>query len=167
MRVIIHHLLSLSFIPLGTILHSLSIKAMTVGLIILCIVFIYIFWNYFTFFFLAAFICFVCLVHHFMGPKWIFSQLIWAGGNVYSILRLMMAHPYITSVAIVVLFLASIIIPIVRWTTMRTSEQRIEKIERNIHSLIDMIVKIEHRQEEMLQILQAMDPNRPNANSTP
>ena len=158
--------MSLSFIPLGTVLHSLSIKAMTVGLIILCIVFIYIFWNYFTLFFLMAFLCFVCLVHHFMGPKWIFLQLIWAGGYVYSILRLMMAHPYITSVAIVVLFLASIIIPIVRWTTMRTSKQRIEKIERNVHSLIGMIERIEHRQEEMLQILQAMNPNRPNANST-
>ena len=156
----------LSFTPLGTVLHSLSIKAMTVALIILCIVFIYIFWNYFTCFFLIAFICFVGLVHHFMGPKWIFLQLIWAGGYVYSILRLMMAHPYITSVAIVVLFLASIIIPIVRWTTMRTSKQRIEKIERNVHSLIGMIERIEHRQEEMLQILQAMNPNRPNANST-
>ena len=101
-----------------------------------------------------------------MGPKWIFLQLIWAGGHVYSVLRLMMAHPYITSVAIVVIFLASIIIPIVRWTTMRTSKQRIEKIERNVHSLIGMIERIEHRQEEMLQILQAMNPNRPNANST-
>ena len=161
-----NYFVSLSFIPLGTILHSLSIKAMTVGLVILCIVFIYIFWNYFTLFFLMAFICFVCLVHHFMGPKWIFLQLIWAGGYVYSILRLMWEHPYITSVAMVVVFLASIIIPIVRWTTMRTSEQRIKTIERNVHSLIEMVENIEHRQEEMLQILRAMNPNRPNANST-
>ena len=75
----------------------------------------------------------------------------------------MVAHPYITSTVIVVTFLASIVIPIVRWLTRKRPEQRIEEIERCLGCLLEKIQKIESRQEEMLSILRDMNPSRTNS----
>jgi len=147
----------------GTVFYSLGRKALTIFLLLLCILFSYIFFKFFSLLFILAFNCAMFLTHHFMGPEWIFSQLIWAGGYMVRIFHLMVAYPYITSAVIVITFFASIVIPIVRWTTRRNPEQRIEEIESSLGILLEKIQRIESRQEEMLSILREMNRSRTNS----
>lgn len=147
----------------GTVFYSLGRKALTIFLLLLCVLFSYIFFKFFSLLFILAFNCAMFLTHHFMGPEWIFSQLIWAGGYMVRIFHLMVVHPYITSAVIVITFFASIVIPIVRWTTRRNPEQRIEEIESSLGILLEKIQRIESRQEEMLSILREMNRSRTNS----
>ena len=118
-----------------------------------CLVYIWTFCSCYGLTTLLTFDSAIFLLHRFMGPLWIFNKLFWICGYIWWILQLMATYPYISAALIVILFLSSIIIPIIRWWSRRTTKQKIASIEVCVLSLSERLRRIEEKQEEMLNIL--------------
>lgn len=138
---------------LGTKLHSLGVTALTAIVIILCICLNLIFYNIFPKFTLLAFDCFILLIHHFMGPKFILDLFYSILGIFYQISLFCVYHYYISSFSVIALFLFSLLYPLIKWTIHRNQPERMELIAEEVFRVSNKIDQIEAKIDEILECL--------------
>ena len=131
---------------------------MAIGLIIICLILDYIFWQlYFSILFILAFDGTILLMFKIWGPVWVYSRFWYMIRYVGYLLSFVWTHPYISSFVIVVLFILSVVLPIVRYSTQRSRAQKVDTIEETILSLSVRLRRMEERQEQILQLLKHMN----------
>ena len=142
---------------LGKFSEAVANKIMAVGLIIICLILNYIFWQfYFSILFILAFDGAILLMYKIWGPAWVYSKFWYMIHYVGYLLSFVWTHPYISSFVIVVLFILSVILPIVRCLTYRSRAQQVDTIEETILSLSVRLRRMEEKQEQILQLLKDM-----------
>ena len=149
-----------SIIYTGTFLNSLAEIPMTIAIILLCFLLTYMVFLRFSVLFSLAFNCSIFLCHKLFGPRWIFDKLFWIGGVSFPILKFMARHYYITSVTIILIFVYTLVAPILRWSARRTARERRDIVFANIADLHERMGEIEERQQEILRILRDLDNER-------
>ena len=143
---------------LGKFSQTVANKIMAIGLIIICLILDYIFWQlYFSILFILAFDGTILLMFKIWGPVWVYSRFWYMIRYVGYLLSFVWTHPYISSFVIVVLFILSVVLPIVRYSTQRSRAQKVDTIEETILSLSVRLRRMEERQEEILQLLKHMN----------
>ena len=143
---------------LGKFSQTVANKIMAIGLIIICLILDYIFWQlYFSILFILAFDGTILLMFKIWGPVWVYSRFWYMIRYVGYLLSFVWTHPYISSFVIVVLFILSVVLPIVRYSTQRSRAQKVDTIEETILSLSVRLRRMEERQEQILQLLKHMN----------
>ena len=143
---------------LGKFSQTVANKIMAIGLIIICLILDYIFWQlYFSILFILAFDGTTLLMFKIWGPVWVYSRFWYMIRYVGYLLSFVWTHPYISSFVIVVLFILSVVLPIVRYSTQRSRAQKVDTIEETILSLSVRLRRMEERQEQILQLLKHMN----------
>lgn len=123
------------FVITGTTLHTLGISALTISIIFLCLIVSYLLLYCVSIFFVLTFNCIIILLHHFFGPQWIFKHFVIHSTYVSKLLYFLLKHPYLFCALVVVIFLASFIQPILRWTSRRNHRIHITALTDNIADL--------------------------------
>ena len=155
----------------GATLYYLGEKAMTVTLVLLTLLLSYLLLFRVSLLFILAMYASVFLLHQVMGPKWIFDWLFHCGYQSSKVLWLMLAHYYISSVVIVLLFAYTILFPLARRFTQRRPEQQLNDLERTVLDIskrltemerkqTEVLAEIGQRQLEIISILRRLDPNQ-------
>lgn len=131
---------------------------MAVGLIIICLILNYIFWRlYFSILFILAFDGAILLMFKLWGPLWVYSKFWYAIHHSLNFLYFLWTYPYITAFMIVVLFVLSVVLPIVRYSTRRSTAQTVDTIEGTILSISRRLRAMEEREEQIFKLLKDMN----------
>lgn len=124
---------------------------------LICVLFSYIFIFRVSIFVILGVNASVYLIHHLMGPKWIFDYLFLGSSNITWLLTFIYTWPVLSAVVLVILFLYFAIFPLVRYCTERGPRQRMEDLEKIVLDISQRLGKMEKRQEEILNILRRLD----------
>ena len=144
---------------------------MTVTLVLLTLLLSYLLLSRVSLLFILAMCASVFLLHQVMGPKWIFDWLFYCGYQSSKVLWLMLAHYYISSVVIVLLFAYTVLFPLAKRCTQRRPEQQLNDLEMAVLDISERMREMERRQTEVLteigqrqleiiNILRRLDPNK-------
>ncbi len=144
----------------GATLYYLGQAAMTIVLVVICLLLSYVFLFRVSIFVILGGNASVYLVHQFMGPQWIFDWIFIGLSQFTWLLHMTYRHPYIASVCLVALFVYFIVFPIVRMWTERGPEQRVHDLEHLVLDISRRLGEMEESHEEMLNILRRLDTNR-------
>lgn len=155
------YLIPLISIITGATLYYLGQTAMTISIVLICLLLTYPMLYYCSLLFIIAFYASVFLLHQMFGPRWIFDYLFCLAGYVWIILKLFMRHYYISAVLVVVVFVYSILIPMIRWCTQRSRRQQFEMTVLDLSRRMNVL---ENNQNEMLKILRRLDSTRHEEN---
>ena len=133
-------------------------KILGFGLIIICLVFNYIFWQlYFSILFILAFDSAVFLASMLWKPIWVYSKFWYLMQYMWGLLAFVWNHPYISTFVIMVLFVLSIVWPIVKCWARRKRERQQITIEQTVLQLSWRLIDMEKRQKEQNEVLQRME----------
>ena len=145
---------------LGTKLYSLGIGAMTVLLILFCLLFSYVLLYFLSWRYVLLFNCMVVLSHGMMGPQWTIECFFVLYRYLYFVLLFMVTHYYVFSFLVVVVCCFPIFSCISSCLRVRPPWQardlrdeiimlslKVDNLEAKVNDVLTLLEKIEERLE--------------------
>ena len=154
----------------GATMYYLGESAATIGLALLCLLFSYIFLNFFSIHFILFFLSGMFLLHQLLGPILLFEWIFYFVQHIAAFASFLARHYYVTAALVVLTFGYSLVRVVIRWTLEQSERQQREQM---LACLLDQTVRIrqleamlenriqtlEDNQREMMRTLQELNDN--------
>ena len=127
--------------------------AASISLILFSLLLSYIFLRFFSLLFVLAFLSMMFLLHQVIGPIVLYEWIFWAGGYLLQIAYFVAKHYYITSILIVVVFVYSTVMVVIRWSTQKSDRQLREEL---LACVLQQSVKIDELQKDLDKRIKAL-----------
>lgn len=138
---------------LGSALTSFGLKALTLTIVLVCVLLNYMFLRCLSLLAILTFDCTIFLLHRLLGPEALAGIFLYVVLRIYQCLSWLISYPYLFAGLVVLLSILSCIWPCVRHMFRRSGRDIALDIERRLVRMEDRLAGIEDMQQRLLNIV--------------
>ena len=138
---------------MGSTLTSFGLKALTLTIILACVLLNYMFLRCLSLLAILTFDCTIFLLHWLLGPEAVAGIFFYVVIRIYQFFSWLISYPYLFAGLVVLLFILTCIWPCVRHIFHRSGRDIALDIERRLVRMEDRLAGIEDMQQRLLDIV--------------